>query len=538
MRRVKIIPLFFVSALATGTFSFAIFASQRETKYTPTFATYTNNDGDTYYNDITDDLIGNDLLKALQSLNSKKRKTTVGYDSMGTSPSGKFKYTDYDPDYVEYDSNNQPYGTRISSFYTYTSATSWNREHVWPNSHGGGKKGDVSSPYIDSDIHMPRPTISSENSDRGNSFFVEGMKSTSLGWDPYTAGYSESSRGEAARITFYCMVADSRLCIAPSNTSPSSGNDPVTGIAYGSGHTMGNLETIIKWNLNYSVTQREKNRNEGAEYLQGNRNAFIDHPEYVCRIWGNVNDKTRELCAGSIQTVAPTSVNLNKNTLELEEEKTEKLTYSFEPSNATNSFTWSSNNSAVATVTNGTVTAVKEGQATITITSNIDSNVSASCVATVKKSQTPVVPDPPTPPASIVSLSLDKESVELEIGESVSLTLSVNPEGASTEHVKWKIYNERVAVVNGNVITAVWAGETSLIVFNDPNNEDSDDWAPEVYAICNIKVKAKETPPPKTDDESDNKRSCGGNIAITSATLSALSLIYVILLTFKKKRDD
>ena len=175
MRRVKIIPLFFVSALATGTFSFAIFASQRETKYTPTFATYTNNDGDTYYNDITDDLIGNDLLKALQSLNSKKRKTTVGYDSMGTSPSGKFKYTDYDPDYVEYDSNNQPYGTRISSFYTYTSATSWNREHVWPNSHGGGKKGDVSSPYIDSDIHMPRPTISSENSDRGNSFFVEAI---------------------------------------------------------------------------------------------------------------------------------------------------------------------------------------------------------------------------------------------------------------------------------------------------------------------------------------------------------------------------
>lgn len=248
-----------------------------------------------YYSTIDQTKSGNDLLKDLRSLNLSKRKSTVGYSSMGTSPSGQFKYTDYDPNYVQYDSKGQPYGTRISSFYTYTSATSWNREHVWPNSHGGGSGGDAGSPYPDADIHMPRPTISSENSSRGNSFYVEGMNSSSSGWDPYKAGYSEQSRGESVRIVFYCMTVNSKLCLAPNNTTP-SGKDPVTGISYGSGHTMGNLITLLKWNRDYPITQREINRNNGAQYLQGNRNAFIDHPEFACKIWGNVNSETKSIC--------------------------------------------------------------------------------------------------------------------------------------------------------------------------------------------------------------------------------------------------
>ena len=209
-----------------------------------TFATYSNGDAATYYNSINSSQSGNTLLTALRTLNLNKRQSTVGYSSMGTDPSGQFKYTDYDTNYVQYDSNGQPYGTRISSFYTYTSATSWNREHVWPNSHGGGSGGDAGSPYPDADIHMPRPTISSENSSRGNSFFVEGMNHSSNGWDPKTAGYDENSRGEAARITFYCTLVNSKLILAPNNTTP-SGTDSVTGQSFGSGHTMGNLETLI-----------------------------------------------------------------------------------------------------------------------------------------------------------------------------------------------------------------------------------------------------------------------------------------------------
>lgn len=378
--------------LAISTFAgAAIFYSVKEEVYTPTFATYTNGDAATYYNSLDTTKTGNDFLKDLRTLNLTKRQSTVGYDSMGTTPSGQFKYTDYDPNYVQYDSNGQPYGTRISSFYTYTSAASWNREHVWPNSHGGGSKGDTGSPYPDADIHMPRPTISSENSSRGNSFFVEGMNHSSNGWDPYTAGYSAESRGEAVRITFYCTLVNSKLILAPNDTSP-SGTDPVTGQSYGSGHTMGNLETLIKWNINYAVTQREKNRNEGAEYLQGNRNPFVDHPEYACRIWGNVNSNIKSMCdAASWEVGDSVSISHTNKTVTVDEE----FNLSAYVSSGSCQISWTTSDSAVVEVDTATTnsganakfTAVGPGTATITASATINSNpYTATCVVTVNTS--------------------------------------------------------------------------------------------------------------------------------------------------------
>lgn len=276
----------FVSLLSIGAFSGVAFSShyQENTEVNALQNTYTNGDGATYYNGISSSLKGNDLLAALRTLNSNRRKNTVGYSAMGTTPSGQFKYTDYDPATVKYDSNGQPYGTKLISFYSGNSATSgMNREHVWPDSHGGNK--------VEADIHMPRPTITSENGSRGNSFYVEGMKSGSLGWDPAMEDFGvESYRGDAARIIFYCVVADSRLSLIDDTYHATSkqNND----------NLMGKLSDMLKWNLNYPVLQREKNRNEGAEYLQGNRNPFIDHPEYACKIWGNTNDATKAICQG------------------------------------------------------------------------------------------------------------------------------------------------------------------------------------------------------------------------------------------------
>ena len=375
--------------------------SSKEKPAEVTFATYTNGDAATYYSSIDSTQSGNTLLTALRTLNLSKRQSTVGYSSMGTTPSGQFKYTDYDTSSVQYDSNGQPYGTKISSFYTYTSATSWNREHVWPNSHGGGSGGDAGTPYPDADIHMPRPTISSENSSRGNSFFVEGMNHSSNGWDPYTAGYSENSRGEAARITFYCTLVNSKLILAPNNTTP-SGTDSVTGQSYGSGHTMGNLETLIKWNINYPVTQREKNRNEGAEYLQGNRNAFVDHPEYACKIWGNVNSNIKNMCANASWDTG-SSVSISRSTASIVVDDTTMISAT---SSDGSTISWTSSDTTVVTVSsasassgsNITLTAIGPGTATITARATINSTTySATCTVTVSSSggggDTPVSSD-------------------------------------------------------------------------------------------------------------------------------------------------
>ena len=58
---------------------------------------------------------------------------------------------------------------------------------------------------------------------------------------------------------------------------------------------MGNISALIKWNLLYDVTDTELRRNDAVEKIQGNRNPFIDHPEYASYIWGDFNEKTQSI---------------------------------------------------------------------------------------------------------------------------------------------------------------------------------------------------------------------------------------------------
>ncbi|NLV29373.1 MAG: hypothetical protein GXY57_04390, partial [Erysipelotrichaceae bacterium] len=327
--------------------------------------TYTHGDGDTYYNGISDSLTGTNLLNALRNLNSSKRKKTVGYSAMSTSiGSSAYIYTDYDPNYAT-TNNGVTKGTRVLSFYSGTSITNWNREHTWPNSHGGN--------LIEADIHMTRPTITSENGSRGNSFYVEGMKHSSNGWDPAMESFGvESYRGDSARIIFYGAVANSALSIVDlSYHATSNANRD---------NMMGKLSDLLKWNLQYSVQQRERNRNEGAQYLQGNRNPFIDHPEYACKIWGNTNTTTQNICASYGE--APNTITLSPSSSTIAVGGT--VTLNVNVDSGSSEVTWSSNNTAVATVSNGVVTGRAAGTATITATSKLDNVVKGTATVTVK----------------------------------------------------------------------------------------------------------------------------------------------------------
>ena len=45
---------------------------------------------------------------------------------------------------------------------------------------------------------------------------------------------------------------------------------------------------LLEWHANDPVSQREIDRNNAAYTYQGNRNPFIDHPEWVECIWNSV----------------------------------------------------------------------------------------------------------------------------------------------------------------------------------------------------------------------------------------------------------
>ena len=47
------------------------------------------------------------------------------------------------------------------------------------------------------------------------------------------------------------------------------------------------LNVLKKWHNDDPVSQKEIDRNNAAESYQGNRNPFVDYPEFVSQIWGN-----------------------------------------------------------------------------------------------------------------------------------------------------------------------------------------------------------------------------------------------------------
>lgn len=83
-------------------------------------------------------------------------------------------------------------------------------------------------------------------------------------------------------------------------------------------------------------------------------------------------------------TASPTSISLSRNITSLDEGETATLKYTIKPSNAsTSSLKWKSSDTKVLTVDNGKLKAIKEGSATITVTTS--NNISDSVTITVNK---------------------------------------------------------------------------------------------------------------------------------------------------------
>lgn len=163
----------------------------------------------------------------------------------------------------------------------------WNREHVWPRSDGVGDEGPDYS-----DLHHLFPSKETVNSLRGNLPFDE---STDVQSDPFAPesfkdGDSweplDRDKGVVARALLYMMV---RYDGAEALTS-----DLMLGDATGAVGTHGVLSTLLAWHRAHPPTDYERSRNDaiyagidvgGTVYRQGNRNPFIDIPQFADAIF-------------------------------------------------------------------------------------------------------------------------------------------------------------------------------------------------------------------------------------------------------------
>ena len=166
-------------------------------------------------------------------------------------------------------------------------------------------------------------------------------------------------------------------------------------------------------------------------------------------------------------TVPVTGVTLSQTELSLVKGATAPLTATVVPSDATNQkVRWSSNNTSVATVENGTVTAVSGGNATITVTTE-EGNHTARCEVTVTVSATGV--------------TLSQTELPLAKGATATLTATVAPSDATNQKVRWSSNNTAVAIVENGTVTAVSAGNATITVTTEDGNH---------AATCSVTVEA------------------------------------------------
>ncbi|EFK33326.1 endonuclease [Chryseobacterium gleum] len=219
-----------------------------------------------------------------------------GYNGLWTG----YKTTDIDKDYEndgtildiysERPSGADPYNFTPGSDQCGTYSTEgncYNREHIVPQS-----LFNQASPMV-ADIHFIRATDGKVNGMRSNYPFGKvgsasftSQNGSKLGTSA-SSGYSgtvfepiDEFKGDVARMIFYFVTRyQSKL------STFSSGN--MLGSSTFPGLQTWELNVLLAWHNQDPVSQAEIKRNNASYAFQGNRNPFIDNPNYVNLIWGS-----------------------------------------------------------------------------------------------------------------------------------------------------------------------------------------------------------------------------------------------------------
>lgn len=173
---------------------------------------------------------------------------------------------------------------------------------------------------------------------------------------------------------------------------------------------------------------------------------------------GNQISKLFPLTIGNYAEVD--GITLSATSLDMKVGETQSLTVTVTPENATDkTVTWSSSDESVATVVDGTVTAVKAGTAVITATAS--NGMEATCTVTVT-------------PATVLatSISLNETEVTRSVGATVQLTATVLPDDATDKSVTWSSSDGSVATVDDNGLVKLVGHGSAVITATTADGSD------------------------------------------------------------------
>ena len=190
----------------------------------------------------------------------------------------------------------------------------YNREHIVPQS-----LFNSNAPMV-SDIHFIRPTDGKVNGVRSNYPFGKvgtvsytSQNGSKLG-NSVSPGYSgtvfepiDAFKGDVARMILYFVTR------YESQLSGFATGNMLGGSAFPGLQTW-ELNQLLAWHAADPVSATEIARNNASYVYQGNRNPYIDHPEYVNQIWGTpTTDTEAPTTPTNLATSNPTSNTISLN---------------------------------------------------------------------------------------------------------------------------------------------------------------------------------------------------------------------------------
>ncbi len=250
-----------------------------------------------YYDSITNQ-VGYALKDALHQI--IKSHTARGYSAIWDFYAEHSLDTHYENDGTILDiysenpngADSYSYQARTDQCGSYNSeADCYNREHSFPRSWFGG-----SIEPMNSDIHHIFASDGYVNSKRGSYPFGEVASASFISANGSQLGSSSSSgfsgtvfepidefKGDLARAYFYMATRYQDNIVSWHNIS-THGDSVLNGTSDQVFETW-QLNLLISWHNADPVSQKEIQRNQAAFEYQGNRNPFVDHPEWVEMIW-------------------------------------------------------------------------------------------------------------------------------------------------------------------------------------------------------------------------------------------------------------
>lgn len=164
------------------------------------------------------------------------------------------------------------------------------------------------------------------------------------------------------------------------------------------------------------------------------------------------------------QKVAVTGIEFSDNIFNTPYEvnigKSLTLSPTIKPSDATNKdIKWTSNDSSIATVTNGKVTGIAEGSTTITATT-VDGGYSASVTVKVTK-----------PTVYVTGITLNTEQMTVDVKATKKLIAAVTPADSTDKTITFKSNNNAIANVSADgTVTGVSPGTTLIQAISDTSS--------------------------------------------------------------------